>query len=127
MICSSSLYTLINGECKTVCGDSLIDGTDVCDDGNKIDFDGCSSDCLRVEDGFQCDTIPSRLAGYDTSHCYVTQSIKVDILSIRKSEMENRLKIILRNSFTKILDWESIDQNDELSEMFALTVPKLDS
>ena len=36
-----------------VCGDGVNLGTVECDDGNKLDGDGCSSDC-RVELGFQC-------------------------------------------------------------------------
>lgn len=47
-MCQSNLFQLINGKCSTVCGDSLIDGTDICDDGNNVDYDGCSSDCLTV-------------------------------------------------------------------------------
>jgi cysteine-rich repeat protein len=35
------------------CGDGVIDGTDVCDDGNTRTGDGCSSTCT-VEAGFAC-------------------------------------------------------------------------
>jgi cysteine-rich repeat protein len=30
----------------TVCGDGEIEGAEICDDGNTIDGDGCSSDCI---------------------------------------------------------------------------------
>ncbi len=67
LLCRSSLILLVNGRCLTVCGDGLIDGTDVCDDGNQDDFDGCSADCSKIEDGFACNLVPSKLAGFDTS------------------------------------------------------------
>ena len=31
-------------------------GKEVCDDGNRIDNDGCSADCQTVEDGWECPT-----------------------------------------------------------------------
>lgn len=43
------------------CGDGVVDSNNVCDDGNSIDGDGCSSDCLPecgngvVDQGEQCD------------------------------------------------------------------------
>ncbi len=30
------------------CGDGILDGGEVCDDGNNVDGDGCSSDCLSA-------------------------------------------------------------------------------
>ena len=36
-----------------VCGDSLVDGAEECDDGNTADSDGCSSTCV-IEPGFGC-------------------------------------------------------------------------
>ncbi|MGB5705131.1 MAG: fibro-slime domain-containing protein, partial [Polyangiales bacterium] len=43
------------GVCQAVCGDGvIIYGTsEMCDDGNTSDGDGCSSTC-QVEDGFEC-------------------------------------------------------------------------
>ena len=64
VVCKSNLYILENGKCNTVCGDGLIDGSDVCDDSNKIDFDGCSADCKTLEEGFVCNNVPALLAGY---------------------------------------------------------------
>ena len=40
------------------CGDGMIEGTEVCDDGNREAGDGCSPFC-RVEDGFTCAGEPS--------------------------------------------------------------------
>jgi cysteine-rich repeat protein len=33
----------------SVCGDSLITGKEICDDGNRANNDGCSSDCISDE------------------------------------------------------------------------------
>jgi cysteine-rich repeat protein len=41
--------------CTTACGDGNIDLDEECDDGNRLDRDGCSSAC-RVESGFVCST-----------------------------------------------------------------------
>ncbi|MEO0423956.1 MAG: choice-of-anchor J domain-containing protein [Pseudomonadota bacterium] len=38
------------------CGDALLDEGEACDDGNRVDGDGCSSFC-EVEEGFTC-TLP---------------------------------------------------------------------
>lgn len=44
----------------SVCGDGIREGAEICDDGNKIDGDGCSSEC-KVESGWTCTpTSPSR-------------------------------------------------------------------
>ncbi len=42
----------------TNCGDSTIDEGEECDDGNRLDGDGCSSGCL-VEEGWDCEGQPS--------------------------------------------------------------------
>ncbi len=43
----------------TLCGNSLIDGDEECDDGNNFEGDGCSLICT-VESGFMCDvSVPS--------------------------------------------------------------------
>ena len=45
-----------------VCGDGKVTGTEVCDDGNLVDGDGCSSSCGRVA-AFQTHWQTSSLAG----------------------------------------------------------------
>lgn len=36
------------------CGDGVIGGDEVCDDGNTESGDGCASDCLSIEEGYVC-------------------------------------------------------------------------
>jgi fibro-slime domain-containing protein len=50
--------------CTPVCGDGNQDPDEACDDGNRLDGDGCSSACT-VEEGFACTAEPSPL----TSPC----------------------------------------------------------
>ena len=56
------------------CGNELVDGIDACDDGNHVDGDGCSADCLSNETcgnsivdfitGEECDA-----GGVNTAEC----------------------------------------------------------
>ncbi|MBU0767332.1 hypothetical protein KKF55_06190 [Patescibacteria group bacterium] len=41
----------------TECGNGHIEGDEVCDDGNTGNDDGCASNCLEVEEGWECDAI----------------------------------------------------------------------
>jgi formylglycine-generating enzyme len=41
-----------------VCGNGVLDGTDICDDGNATSGDGCSANCT-VESGWVCTGAPS--------------------------------------------------------------------
>ena len=47
--------------CIPECGDGLLKGNEIlneiCDDNNTVDGDGCSSDCLVIENGFYCNTV----------------------------------------------------------------------
>ncbi len=36
------------------CGNSKVENKETCDDGNHNDGDGCSSDCMAIEAGFEC-------------------------------------------------------------------------
>jgi fibro-slime domain-containing protein len=36
------------------CGDGVVSGSEACDDGNTVGWDGCSADCSTVEAGFTC-------------------------------------------------------------------------
>ena len=40
--------------CTPICNDSLIKGTETCDDGGVVDGDGCSSTCA-IEQYWECD------------------------------------------------------------------------
>ena len=44
--------------CHPVCGDGRVMPGEPCDDGNRLDSDGCSSSCT-VEEGFSCPAPPS--------------------------------------------------------------------
>ena len=39
------------------CGDGVRQETEACDDGNDDGGDGCSADCLMIEEGFRCPTV----------------------------------------------------------------------
>ena len=55
-----------SGQCTSVCGDGLTAvGLQVCDDGNLIDGDGCSSTCL-IQSDHNCYVLPTFL-----SKCYL--------------------------------------------------------
>jgi cysteine-rich repeat protein len=46
-----------SAEAPPICGDAQLDIGEMCDDGNSLDGDGCSTSC-QVESGFSC-TIPT--------------------------------------------------------------------
>lgn len=48
--------TEVEKETETVdlCGNSVLDENEACDDGGKEDGDGCSADCLEVTEGYAC-------------------------------------------------------------------------
>ena len=57
--CSRVDNTAANPDtCSLRCGNGALDPqgthTEMCDDGNTADGDGCSSDCLRVDDPYTC-------------------------------------------------------------------------
>lgn len=39
---------------SAVCGDGIVAGSEACDDGNDLSFDGCNALC-QIESGFRCD------------------------------------------------------------------------
>lgn len=46
------------GACVTGCGDGIVQQSETCDDGNRVDGDGCTADC-DVEQDWQCSQEPS--------------------------------------------------------------------
>lgn len=42
------------GQAPAGCGDGVLTDDEACDDGNRLDGDGCAANCLRVESGFSC-------------------------------------------------------------------------
>ena len=58
---ASGTLTLTNAilvESTPICGNGIISGSDVCDDGNTANGDGCSASC-QVESGWSCNGQPS--------------------------------------------------------------------
>ena len=47
-----------SGSVVPICGNGLVQGTELCDDGNTTSGDGCSSTCA-IESGFKCLTGPA--------------------------------------------------------------------
>ena len=44
-MCNTGYNLTSSSICSTICGDGIILGSEVCDDGNKRSGDGCSSLC----------------------------------------------------------------------------------
>ncbi|CAD7966757.1 unnamed protein product, partial [Amoebophrya sp. A120] len=60
-----------NSTCHLVqCGDGIKEGTEACDDGNLLDLDGCSKDCI-IEPGYACTATSTSLVSgtYNPSIC----------------------------------------------------------
>jgi fibro-slime domain-containing protein len=49
------------------CGDGKVTPDEACDDGNRVDGDGCSSNCLSVEPGYSCS--PPGMPCHHVSRC----------------------------------------------------------
>ncbi|CAK70789.1 unnamed protein product (macronuclear) [Paramecium tetraurelia] len=45
-------FTLKNNNCITYCGDGIQNGKELCDDGNKINGDGCDINCTPSQDSY---------------------------------------------------------------------------
>ncbi len=54
----SAALTNTGSDDEAVCGNSLIEVPETCDDGNAADADGCSAACT-IEEGFACEGVPS--------------------------------------------------------------------
>ena len=62
-------YSLVNNSCIQVCGDGMVMTPELCDDGNLVSGDGCSSTCT-IETAFYCNTtaVPT-LCGLCVANC----------------------------------------------------------
>jgi cysteine-rich repeat protein len=62
VVCNQTLgyyENTTNQKCKTICGDGIFVGAEEgCDDGNLVNFDGCSASC-SIESSFICVGSPS--------------------------------------------------------------------
>jgi len=52
-------YTLEAEFVPELCGDGIVAGREVCDDGNTTSYDGCSATCRRIEYGTYCSQAPA--------------------------------------------------------------------
>ncbi len=53
LVCGDDCQFDIHG-CANACGNGVVEGSEVCDDGNQRDDDGCSRSCVP-ENGWDCD------------------------------------------------------------------------
>jgi len=53
LVCGAGCRYDLTG-CLEVCGNGIVEGQEACDDGGRLDSDGCSTSCV-VEDGWHCD------------------------------------------------------------------------
>ena len=54
--------------CVEKCGDGRNDGMRECDDGNLLDYDGCSSECT-IEEGYECNNGGAGMIDMCTERC----------------------------------------------------------
>lgn len=72
--------------CASVCGDGNLSGTEVCDDGNTFDGDGCSADCTQKEEGFECEDVTIS----DAKECPSNASLQCLILPVVYRDFEGQ-------------------------------------
>ena len=61
-----SLSHYINQVCHEICGDGILQGQLACDDGNLVNGDGCSSECI-VETSWTCVNVTNESVCSDTT------------------------------------------------------------
>ncbi|CAD8208731.1 unnamed protein product [Paramecium pentaurelia] len=93
-------YQLIDGKCKSVCGDMLVNPLyEECDDGNDIPFDGCqycllqcSYGCLICEENNVCKECDSTNYFLNSTNS-LCQEIPLEIIEQEEEEEEEEIKI----------------------------------
>lgn len=82
-----------NGACSAViCGDKVIEGSEVCDDGNLVDGDGCDADCTLscVNPATDCPAAPvCQTSVCNAAAVCVTNDVNVDSACIAPSTCQN--------------------------------------
>lgn len=103
--CVSGYQPAADGTCQTVCGDFVVMGSEVCDDGNSVDKDGCSSSC-SVETDFTCEPDPTNATG---SACFYVGQVQVEEVYIKKVDGQNQIEVLLNLSPSDLSFWDSVD------------------
>lgn len=82
-----------NGACApTICGDKVIEGTEVCDDGNLVDGDGCDADCTLscVNPATDCPAAPvCQTNACNAASICVTNNVNIDPGCIAPNSCQN--------------------------------------
>lgn len=71
--------------CREICGDGILFVL-ACDDGNKLDGDGCSSNC-NVETGWSC----SGGSSNSSSKCKVVTQVVMKLVDVEKVQGKNQV------------------------------------
>jgi cysteine-rich repeat protein len=77
-------------DCNEICGDGILIYYQ-CDDGNNLNGDGCSANCI-IEDGWNCSVISHK------SKCKLKGSISLYLHKVVKIPRENTIRITLKIS-----------------------------
>jgi cysteine-rich repeat protein len=82
-----------NGACNaTVCGDGILEGSEVCDDNNLVDGDGCDADCTRscVNAATDCPAAPvCQVSVCDAAFVCVTNNVNSDAACVAPNTCSN--------------------------------------
>lgn len=76
-------YDNVSGKCKDYCGDHIII-TDLCDDGNTLNGDGCSSFCT-IESGWTC----------PNNTCSLSVSPSVKVVSLSNNPLSHSIALVI--------------------------------
>lgn len=76
-------YNSATGKCQDYCGDRIII-TDLCDDGNNLNGDGCSSVCT-IESGWTC----------PNNSCILRVQPAVSVISMSNSPISHTITLVI--------------------------------